>query len=131
MHLFWLHPLLSEISNNFTILGISGNVETDEPEMTLQISKDKIILFEDTLSIYDNLFETNTVLYDYVSNTPWSAGDYRVSGLIGEESFYSDVFRLDEQNLSVFEISKMDLFLYRQISFFQYSQDFPWDYNFD
>ena len=103
--------LSSEISNNFTILGISGNVQTDEPEMILQILKDEIILFEDTLPINENLFETNTVLYDYVSNTPWSPGDYRVTGLIGEDSFYSDVFRLDEQNLSVFEISQMDLFL--------------------
>jgi len=103
--------LSSEISNNFTILGISGNVATDETEMILQISKDDIVLFEDTLSISDNLFETNTVLYDYDSNTSWVAGDYRVSGLIGDDSFYSDVFRLDEQNLSVFEISSMDLFL--------------------
>jgi len=101
----------SEISNNFTILEIIGNVETDESEMILQISKDEIVLFEDTLSINENLFETNTVLYDYVSNTPWSSGDYRVTGLIGDESFYSDVFRLDDQNLSIFEISEMDLFL--------------------
>jgi len=103
--------LSSEISNNFTILEIIGNVETDESEMILQISKDEIVLFEDTLSINENLFETNTVLYDYVSNTPWSSGDYRVTGLIGDESFYSDVFRLDDQNLSIFEISEMDLFL--------------------
>ncbi|MDC1103813.1 hypothetical protein OAS49_04785 [Nitrosopumilus sp.] len=103
--------LSSETSNNYTILGITGNVKTDESEIILQISKDDIVLFEDTLSINDNLFETNTVLYDYDSNTSWVAGDYRVSGLIGDESFYSDVFRLDEQNLSVFEISTMDLFL--------------------
>ena len=103
--------LSSEISNNFTILEILGNVETDNSEMILQISKDEIILFEDTLSINENLFETNTVLYDYASNTPWSSGDYRVTGLIGDESFYSDVFRLDDQNLSIFEISEMDLFL--------------------
>jgi hypothetical protein len=103
--------LSSEVSNDFTILGITGNVKTDESEMILQISKDEIVLFEDTLSISDNLFETNTVLYDYDSNTSWVAGDYRVSGLIGDESFYSDVFRLDEQNLSVFEISSMELFL--------------------
>ena len=103
--------LSSETSNDYTILGITGNVKTDESEMILQISKDDIVLFEDTLSISDNLFETNTVLYDYESNTSWVAGDYRVSGLIGDESFYSDVFRLDEQNLSIFEISSMDLFL--------------------
>jgi hypothetical protein len=103
--------LSSETSNDYTILGITGNVKTDESEMILQISKDDIVLFEDTLSISDNLFETNTVLYDYDSNTSWVAGDYRVSGLIGDESFYSDVFRLDEQNLTVFEISSMDLFL--------------------
>jgi hypothetical protein len=104
--------LSSEISNDFTILGITGNVETNESEMILQISKDEIILFEDRLSINENLFETNTVLYDYASNTPWTVGDYRVSGFIGDESFYSDVFRLDDQNLSIFEISKMDLFLH-------------------
>jgi len=103
--------LSSETSNDYTILGITGNVKTDESEMILQISKDDIVLFEDTLSISGNLFETNTVLYDYVSNSAWTPGDYRVSGLIGDESFYSDVFRLDEQNLSVFEISSMDLFL--------------------
>ena len=103
--------LSSETSNDYTILGIAGNVKTDESEMILQISKDDIVLFEDTLSISDDLFETNTVLYDYVSNAAWTPGDYRVSGLIGDESFYSDVFRLDEQNLSVFEISSMDLFL--------------------
>ena len=103
--------LSSEVSNDFTILGITGNVETGESEMILQISKDDIVLFEDTLSVSDNLFETNTVLYDYDSNASWVAGDYRVSGLIGDDSFYSDVFRLDEQNLSVFEISSMDLFL--------------------
>ena len=103
--------LSSESSNGYTILGITGNVKTDESEMILQISKDDIVLFEDTLSINNNLFETNTVLYDYDSNTSWVTGDYRVSGLIGDESFYSDVFRLDEQNLSVFEISSMDLFL--------------------
>jgi hypothetical protein len=103
--------LSSEISNGFTVLGINGDVETDESEMTLRITKDEIILFEDTLSVNNNLFETNTVLFDYSSNSPWIAGDYRVSGLIGDESFYSDTFRLNEQNLSVFEISSMDLFL--------------------
>jgi hypothetical protein len=109
--LFGSFTLTSEFSNGFTILGITGSVETDASKMILQISKDEIILFEDNLSINDNLFETNTVLYDYVSNTPWVAGDYRVSGLIGDKSFYSDVFRLDDQNLSIFEISNMDLFL--------------------
>jgi len=109
--LFGSFILSSETSNAFTILGITGNVETDESEMILQISKDDVVLFEDTLSIKENSFETNTVLYDYFSNSPWSSGDYRVTGFIGEDSFYSDVFRLDAQNLSVFEMSKMDLFL--------------------
>ena len=103
--------LSSETSNGFTILGINGNVENDESEMILQITKDEIILFEDKLSINDKLFETNTVLFDYGLNSPWVAGDYRVSGLIGGESFYSDIFRLDEQSLSLFEISNMNLFL--------------------
>lgn len=103
--------LSSEISNNFTILEIIGNVETDKSQMILQILKDENILFEDKLSVNENSFETKTVLYDYVSNTPWTPGDYRVSGFIGDDSFYSDVFRLDEQNLSIFEISKMDIFL--------------------
>jgi len=103
--------LSSEISNNFTILEIIGNVESDESQIILQILQGENILFEDELPLNENSFETKTVLYDYASNTPWTPGDYRVSGFIGDESFYSDVFRLDEQNLSVFEISQMDIFL--------------------
>jgi len=103
--------LSSEISNNFTILEIIGNVESDESQIILQILQGENILFEDKLPLNENSFETKTVLYDYVSNAPWSPGDYRVFGFIGDESFYSDVFRLDEQNLSVFEISQMDIFL--------------------
>ena len=101
----------SEISHDYTILGISGNVDTDEPNMILQITKEDIIMFEDTLSLIDQSFETSTVLYDYTLNTPWAFGDYHISGLIGDKSFHSDTFTLDEQSFSVFEISSMDLFL--------------------
>ena len=64
----------SEISHDYTILGISGNVDTDEPNMILQITKEDIIMFEDTLSLNDQSFETSTVLYDYTLNTPWAFG---------------------------------------------------------
>ena len=101
----------SETSHDYTILGISGNVDTDESNMILQITKEDIIMFEDTLSLNDQSFETSTVLYDYTLNTPWPFGDYQISGLIGDESFHSDTFTLDEQSFSVFEISSMDLFL--------------------
>ena len=33
-------------------------------------------------------------------------GIIKLSGLIGDESFYSDTFTLDEQSFSVFEISR-------------------------
>ena len=101
----------SEISNDYTILGISGNVQTDESSMILQITKDEVIMFEDTLFLNDQSFETNTVLYDYTSNAPWGYGDYKISGFIGDTSFHSDSFTLDEQSFELFEISSMDLFL--------------------
>ena len=101
----------SELSHDYTILGISGNVDTDESNMILQITKEDIIMFEDTLSLIDQSFETSTVLYDYTLNTPWAFGDYQITGLIGDKSFHSDTFTLDEQSFSVFEISSMDLFL--------------------
>ena len=101
----------SETSHDYTILGISGNVDTDESNMILQITKEDIIMFEDTLSLIDQSFETSTVLYDYTLNTPWTYGDYKITGLIGDKSFHSDTFTLDEQSFSVFEISSMDLFL--------------------
>ena len=101
----------SETSHDYTILGISGNVDTDESNMILQITKEGIIMFEDTLPLNDKSFETSTVLYDYTLNTPWAFGDYQITGLIGDKSFHSDTFTLDEQSFSVFEISSMDLFL--------------------
>ncbi len=100
----------SEISHEYTILGISGNVDTDESEMLLQIIKQDIIMFEDTLFLNDQLFETSTVLYDYTLNTPWEYGDYQIIGSIGDESFHSDSFTLDEQSFSIFNISGMGLF---------------------
>ena len=101
----------AETSHDYTILGISGNVDTDESTMILQITKDGIVMFEDNLSLDDGSFETNTVLYDYALNKPWTFGDYEISGLIGNDSFHSDTFTLDEQSFSVFEISDMNLFL--------------------
>ena len=101
----------SEKSHDYTILEISGNVDTDESDMVLQITKDDVILFEDTLSLNEQSFETSTVLYDYILNQPWTSGDYHISGLIGDEPFHSDIFTLDEESFSLFEISSMDLFL--------------------
>ena len=101
----------SEKSHDYTILEISGNVDTDESDMVLQITKDDVILFEDTLSLNEQSFETSTVLYDYTLNQPWTSGDYHISGLIGDEPFHSDIFTLDEESFSLFEISSMDLFL--------------------
>ena len=101
----------SELSNNYTVLSISGNIETDESEMTLHITKDDIIMFEDTLSLTNQSFETNTVLYDYVKNTSWEYGEYQITGLVGEETFHSQFFTLDEQSFSILEITSMDLFL--------------------
>ena len=101
----------SETSNDYTILGISGNIETTESEMILHITKNDIIMFEDTLSLDGNSFQTSTVLYDYEQNMPWDYGEYQITGLIGEESFHSQFFSLDEQSFSVLEITSMDLFL--------------------
>ena len=101
----------SETSHDYTILGISGNVDTDESTMILQITKESIVMFEDTLSLDAGLFETSTVLYDYTLNKPWTFGDYQISGLIGDDSFHSDTFTLDEKSFSVFNISDMNLFL--------------------
>ena len=101
----------SETSHDYTILGISGNVDTDESTMILQITNEGIVMFEDTLSLDAGLFETSTVLYDYALNKPWAFGDYEISGLIGDDSFHSDTFTLDEQSFSVFNISDMNLFL--------------------
>ena len=101
----------SETSHDYTILGISGNVDTDESTMILRIAKEGIVMFEDTLSLDDQSFETSTVLYDYTLNKPWTFGDYQISGLIGDDSFHSDTFTLDEQSFSVFNISDMNLFL--------------------
>ena len=101
----------SETSHDYTILGISGNVDTDESTMILQITQEGVVMFEDNLSLDAGLFETSTVLYDYALNKPWTSGDYQISGLIGDDSFHSDTFTLDEQSFSVFEISDMNLFL--------------------
>ena len=101
----------SETSNDYTILGISGNIQTDKSEIILQITKDEIILFEDTLLLDDESFETSTVLYDYAKNMPWEYGEYSITGLIGDQSFHSQTFDLNEQSFSVLEIVSMDLFL--------------------
>ena len=101
----------SETSHDYTILGISGNVDTDESTMILQITQEGVVMFEDNLSLDAGLFETSTVLYDYALNKPWTSGDYQISGLIGDDSFHSDTFTLDEESFSVFEISDMNLFL--------------------
>ena len=101
----------SETSNNYTILGINGSIETDESEIILQITKDDVIVFEDTLSLNNESFETSTVLYDYIENMPWEYGEYSVTGFIGEQSFHSQFFSLTEQSFSALEIDHMDLFL--------------------
>lgn len=103
--------LTSEISDGFTILEISGNIETDKSEITLQITKDEIILFEEILSVDNKLFKTNTVLYDYTLNSPWAFGEYQISGLIDGDSFYSDTFTLDGQSFSNILPGSMKLFL--------------------
>ncbi|MBT4326168.1 MAG: hypothetical protein HOD60_04575, partial [Candidatus Nitrosopelagicus sp.] len=101
----------SEISRDYTILSISGNIETDQKEITLNISKDGDILYEDSLILTEKFFETSTVLYDYEQNIPWEYGEYQITGIVGEESFHSEKFILDGQAISPLNFENVHLFL--------------------
>ena len=102
--------ITSEISNNFTILSVDGTIETDESEMILSISKGEDILYQDTLALNQKLFETSTVLYDYDNNVPWEYGEYRITGMVGEQSFHSEKFILDGMSFSGLELLSINLF---------------------
>ena len=68
--------ITSENSHEFTILGISGNIITDESEITLSVTKENIVMYENTITLDDNKsFETSMVLYDYITNSPWEYGE--------------------------------------------------------
>jgi hypothetical protein len=101
----------SSISHDYTILEIVGTIETDEQQVTLSISKGDVVMYEDTVSLNDGSFETSMVLYDYTTNTPWEYGEYSIHGMIGEKSFHSKTFTLNEQSFSVSQIQSMNLFM--------------------
>ncbi|MDB4840812.1 hypothetical protein OAH75_05845, partial [Nitrosopumilus sp.] len=103
--------LLSEVSNNYTILSVSGNIETEEKEMILNISKDEEILYEDSVSIDEKFFETSTVLYDYEKNIPWEYGEYQITGLVGDQSFHSEKFILDGTATTSLNFEDFNLFV--------------------
>jgi len=101
----------SSVSHNYTILEIAGTIDTDETNITLSIGKD-VSMYEDIIPLDDDgSFETSMVLYDYTTNSPWDYGEYFVTGLVGEKSFHSKSFTLNEQLFSVPTIQNMDLFL--------------------
>lgn len=103
--------ITSEISHDYTILGVTGNIETDETQVTLSIGKDDVVMYDDVVLLDDGSFETSIVLYDYITNTPWEYGEYFISGLIGEKSFHSKTFTLNEQSFTVPQTQNMDLFM--------------------
>ena len=101
----------SEISRDYSILSISGNIETDQKEISLSISKDEEILYEDTVILTEKFFETSTVLYDYEQNIPWEYGEYQITGIVGEKSFHSEKFILDGQAITPLNFENVNLFL--------------------
>ena len=103
--------LSSEVSNNYTILSVSGNIETEEKEMILNISKDEEILYEDSVSIDEKFFETSTVLYDYEKNIPWEYGEYQITGLVGDQTFHSEKFILDGTATTSLNFEDFNLFV--------------------
>lgn len=101
----------SSVSHDYTILEVAGTIETDEPQVTLSVGKEDVTMYEDVILLDNGSFETSMVLYDYTTNTPWEYGEYQISGLIGEKSFHSKSFTLNEQSFTVPQIQSMDLFM--------------------
>ena len=101
----------SSISHDYTILQVTGTIETDESQVILSVGKDDAVMYEDTISLDNGSFETSMVLYDYTTNTPWEFGEYFINGKIGDKSFHSKTFTLNEQSLKVPQIQNMGLFM--------------------
>ncbi len=93
----------SSISHDYTILEVTGTIETDETQVTLSVGTDDVVMYEDVVSLNDGSFETSMVLYDYTTNTPWEYGEYQIRGLIGEKSFHSKTFTLNDQSFNSFD----------------------------
>jgi hypothetical protein len=104
----------SSTSHDYTILEVTGIIETDELEITLSIGTEDIVMYEDVISIDAGSFETSMVLYDYTTNTPWEHGEYSIQGMIGEKLFHSKSFTIDEHSFTVPQIQNMNLFLKMQ-----------------
>ena len=103
--------ITSEISHDYTILGVSGEIDTDETEISLFIEKEDVVMYQDTIPLNDKNFETSFVLYDYEKNSPWEYGEYKIRGMIGKQEFNSKEFTLDEQAFTVPQNQNMDLFM--------------------